>query len=466
MKITATIGALLLLAQAPQAPTPAELIDRLQAVLEQLRAAVTTPAPPAGGVTVTDAAGLTAALRTGGAITVAPGTYAGNFTIAKPTTIAGAGATLVAADGFTPTLKVAADDVIVRGLAVQLGNPDRDAIVVGTLEATSAAAQPHRVRFEDVKVLPSAKGGGHRGFALHGSDITLARVSVLGFYEKGRDSQAVWISNGPGPYTVIDSILEASGENLLVGGATPGIVGMNPADITIRGNTLRKPESFRTLGTVKNSFELKTGIRVLFEGNTIEGNWIDGQAGSPIVITVRGQGDCSWCTVDDVTIRGNTVRRAPDGFAVNVLGHDDAGPSGQLRKLTIERNLFAESANGIQILNGVADALVVTNNTMPRISGKFLQFASSPKILTPITFSRNVLRTGDYGIMGDGSTGPGLSSLLANARVVEFAGNVIEMSDQRTIPLPPNPGQVLKFGALAALLDPATFKLLAGGAGY
>lgn len=52
------------------------------------------------------------------------------------------------------------------------------------------------------------------------------------------------------------------------------------------------------------------------------------------------------------------------------------------------------------------------------------------------------------------------------AGVVEFAGNVIEMSDQRTIALPPNQGQVLKAGALAALLDPATFKLLAGGAGY
>jgi len=115
-----------------------------------------------------------------------------------------------------------------------------------------------------------------------------------------------------------------------------------------------------------------------------------------------------------------------------------------------------------------ADALVVTNNTLPRISSRFLQFggATPAKVITPITWSRNVHRTGDYGIMGDGSTGPGLASLTSYARVVEFAGNVIEMSDVRTIPLPPNPGQVLKAGALAALLDPTTFKLLAGGAGY
>jgi len=461
VKLKAAIAVLLLLAQAPQSPTPAQLLDQLQATLDKLRASLTAPAP---GATVTDAAALGAALAAGGSITLAPGTYAGNFTISKPTKLAGAGATLTAADGFKPTLTVAANGVEVRGLSVRLGKPDRDAIVVGSLEATSADAQPHGVLFEDVNVLPSLEGGGHRGFALHGADITLRRVSVLGFYEKGRDSQAVWICNGPGPYAVLDSVLEATGENILIGGATPGIVGMNPANITIKGNTIRKPESFRTLGTVKNSVEAKIGIGVVIEGNTIDGNWTDGQAGSTIVITVRGQGNCPWCTVDDVTIRGNTVRRAPDGFSVNVLGRDDAGPSGQLRKLTIDHNLFADAGGGVQVINGVADALTITNNTWPKIAGRFLQFSGGPR--TPITFSRNVLRTGSYGIMGDGSTGPGLASLLANTAIVEFAGNVIEMTPERTIALPPAPGQVLKAGALAALLDPTTFKLLAGGAGY
>lgn len=455
------------LALAAQTQTPAALLDQLDALLKQLRAAVTTPAPAA--VTVTDAAGLVAALKNGGAINVAAGTYAGNFQITKPTTLVGLStALLVAADGFTPTLRVFASDVIVRDLSVRLGNKDRDAIVVGAHDATSAALQPHRVRFERVNVLPSLQGGGHRAFALHGSDITLQGVTVLDFYEKGRDSQAVWISNGPGPYAVLDSVLEASGENILVGGATPGIVGMNPADIVIRGNTLRKPESFRTLGTVKNSFELKTGIRVMFENNVIDGNWSDGQAGSPIVITVRGQGNCGWCTIDDVTIRGNIVRRAPEGFAVNVLGRDDGGPSGQLRRLVIDRNLFPDSWGGVQVINGVADALVVTNNTWPKISARFLSFGSSQgfKILTPVTWSRNVHRTGQYGITGDGSTGPGLASFNAYATAVDFSGNVIEMTDQRTITLPPGANRILKFGELAALLDPSTFKLLAGGAGY
>ena len=463
MTIRTSIVALLLLAQTQ---TPAQIIDQLQNLLNQLKTAITTPQPPAA-VSVTDAAGLVAALKNGGTINLAPGTYTGNFAISKPTTLTGP-ATLVAADLLTPTLTVQANDVVVRKLTVRLGAPDRDAIVVGTLAATSADVQPHRVRFENVDVLPSSSGGGHRGFSLNGSDITLQTVTVTGFYEKGRDSQAVLIVNGPGPYAILDSVLEASGENILVGGADPAIVGMNPADITIRGNTLRKPDSFRSTGTVKNSFELKIGLRVKFENNLIDGNWIDGQAGSPIVISVRNQdGKCPWCQIDDVTIRGNTVRRAPDGFAINILGMDDGNVSGQLQTMVIDHNLFAESPNGFQILNGVSKSLVITNNTLPRISGRFMSWSASnrPKVMTPLTFSRNVLRTGDYAITGDGSTSVGLASLTAYATVVDFSGNVIEMSDVRSFTFP-GTNQIVKFGGLAALLDPATLKLLNGTAGY
>lgn len=460
MTIRTAVLTLLLVAQTQ---TPAQIIDQLQNLLNQLKTSISsTPS-----ATVSSSADLVAALKNGGAINLAPGTYSGNFVITKATTLTGP-ATLVAADGLTPTLQVQANDVVVRNLSVQLGNPDRDAIVVGSLTATSADALPHRVLFESVTVLPSAQGGGHRGFALHGSDITLKSVTVTGFYEKGRDSQAVWICNGPGPFTVVDSTLEASGENFLVGGADPGIVGTNPSNITVRGNTLRKPDSFRTLGTVKNSFELKTGLHVLFENNVIDGNWLDGQGGTPIVITVRNSsGGCPWCQVDDVTIRGNTVKRSKDGFSVNILGMDDGNISAQTQTLTIDHNLFAEAPGGIQVLNGVAKSLVVTNNTFPAITDKFLQLgaANRPKVMTPLTFARNVLKTGAYGIMGDGSTGPGLASLTSYATVVDFTGNVIEMTNQRTISLPPG-NQIVTFGGLAALLNPTTFKLLNGTAGY
>lgn len=471
--------AALTVAMTQSTQTPAQLLDAVETLLKQLRAGLTTaPAP-----VVTTAAELTAALQVGGVITVGPGTFTGNFVISKPSVVTGAGRLLTflqPLDPLTPTLQdPSADDVVVQDLTVQNGAPDRDTVVIGTAEATTAAALPHHVKLQRLRVLAGANGG-HRGVALHGTDLTLTDSEVTGFIEKGRDSQAVWICNGPGPFTVTNNILEATGENLLVGGAFCGIVGVNPSDIVIRGNTIRKPPTYRAVpGSVKNLLELKTGVRVLIEGNTFDGNWKDAQAGHAIVFTVRNQGPlCSWCAVDEVTFRGNTVVNAVDGFAVNILGYDDdpkAPVSQQTQRITIDRNLFADNPLGIQVANGVAGLLTITNNTFPKIStvtdsnGKFLSFTSSTghKVTTPLVFSRNVTRMGNYGITGDGSTGPGLPSLLAMARVTEWNGNLIEASAARTVPLPSGVGNTLvPAGGLAALLNPTTWKLLSGAAGY
>lgn len=459
-------AAALLLAQAP-APTAGQLLDQIDALLRQLRAQL-APARPA----VTTADGLTAALLQGGAIALAPGTYTGNFTVTKPTVLTGAGqalTTLAPRDLLQPTLQgYTVDDVTVQDLTVQSGAPDRDAVVFGSLSAKTAAEQPHRVRLQRISV--TAVNGGHRGVALHGTDMTLADSRVTGFWEKGRDSQAVWLCNGPGPYTITGNVLEASGENVLACGADPGIPGVVPSDILIANNDIRKPGTYRGLGTVKNLLELKSARRVRIEGNRFDGNWKDGQAGNAIVLTVRNQdGGCPWCEVSDVTFTGNTVRNAADGYAVAILGYDDTHPSAQSVNVTVDHNLFADSPQGILLVNGVYGAgLTVTNNTFPKVTGKLLQFdwsAGRPRTPTPLAFSRNVGAAGEYGVMGDGSTGPGLPSLLANAVLREWAGNVIEQSGARTIQFPAGTTLVAP-GGLLSLLDPLTWKLRGGGAGY
>jgi len=284
---------------------------------------------------ITTAAQLTEALAEGEArLLLDPGDYVGNFRIAHPVALTGPGALFRAADGALPVLTVSADDVTVRHIQLQPIRPDRDVVQVGSQAATSADAQPHRVRFEDVEVWATPTGG-HRGFALHGSDITLERVRVDGFVESGRDSQAVWINNGPGPYSLLDCYLEASGENIMVGGGPVAIPDCVPSDITIRGNTLFKPQAWRQRpGSVKNSLEIKNGRRVLIENNTIDGCWKDAQGGTPILLTCKPQSTPTdppmpWGVVDDITLRGNIVRRCPDLYAVSILGHYDKGPSQQ-----------------------------------------------------------------------------------------------------------------------------------------
>lgn len=447
-----------------------DLIAQIDTLLQALKTevgsgSVTGPmtAPPVATVLE-----LTAALKAGGPVLLAPGTYLGNFTITKPTTLTGPrDAILTPVDALAPTLSVQASDVTVSGLTIRNGAPDRECVVVGNSAAVDASLQPHNVTLDGLSVEAGAKGG-HRGIALHGAALTVRNSRVTGFWETGRDAQAIWINNGPGPYTVENNYLEGSGENILVGGDSIAIPNCVPSDITIRGNTCFKPDAWKTNGAlVKNAIEIKIGRRVLIANNTIDGNWKHGQDGSPILLTTRNQnGDTPWAIVDEVTIRGNTTQRCPDGYAVSLLGADDAKPSQQTQTVLIEGNLFRESPNGFRIGNGVATALTIRHNTLPAILLNYVQFYDTRPtiVVSPFTFVANVVRQGEYGVSGT-NLGPGLPTLNAYTTLLAFTDNVIEKHPDRQNVLPPGNTWV-EPGALAALLDPKTMRLLNGTAGW
>ena len=433
--------------------------------------------PPVGGM-ITTAEQLVAALAAGGSYEIAAGLYVGNFVVDKPTTLVGHGdAVLRPLDLFEPTLLVLSGEVHVEGLQIENGYADRECVVVGLFDATDAGQQPDGVVLDTLNVIAGSNGG-HRGIALHGKNLTVRNCRVTNFWEAGRDSQAIWIHNGPGPYTIEDNYLEASGEVILTGGAEISIPDCVPSDIVIRRNTCFKPDAWRSNGaTVKNSIELKNARRALIEDNRIDGNWCGGQTGIPIVLTVRNQeGQSPWAIVDEVIVRGNETVRCCDAAAVSILGSDDLQSSQQTRSITVEHNLFSDSPSGFLIGNGVADPLVIRNNTMPAVTGTFLKFYDTRSdegpaaVVTPLTFVENIQKTGEYGITGTG-TPCGTSTVDNYTTIVEWTGNVTEMTDQREISMP-NPGEnhVLPAGGLAQVLDPATFKLLPGtpygNAGY
>jgi hypothetical protein len=464
-RVNAMLVALALVAQAAQ--TPAQIAGQIDALWQQLKALIAGPAP------VTTAAQLTAALQQGGTITLAPGTYPGNFVVSKNgTSVMGpVTAVLVPTDPLSPTLTWGSvDDVTIEGLMIQAATPPagtdyRDAVVVGDYRATSLAAFPHRPTFRNVSIVTPA-GKGHRGLALHAIDAVVINPTITGFCEPNRDSQALWL-NGPGPYTVTGGVYEASGENILVGGADVALSGMNPTNVTVTGVTLRKPASYKADGcTVKNAFELKAGVHVTFSG-LIDGWWPSGQA-APIQITARNQdGTAPWTTVDDVHLTGIVVRNASGGgFAVNVQSTDNEHPSGTLKTLAVDHTLFQDTAGGFQIIGPVAGGVTIDHVTLPAVSSKLFSFDDLPNVPRQpysLTFTNNVATAGAYAVTGHGDTTFGLPTLQAYTTLTAWSGNVIESAGSWKWPA----GQaIVSAGGLAALIDPTTFKLLSGSAGY
>jgi hypothetical protein len=142
------------------------------------------------------------------------------------------------------------------------------------------------------------------------------------------DAQA-WSDGGHGTFMkAYNNFMEASGENIMFGGATASII---TSDVEIRLNHLFKPLTwnpldksfFGTKFTVKNNFELKQGQRILVEGNILENTWGGfTQAGANILITPKNQAGsgggniCPICFVSDVTLRYNYIRHGAQGMTV------------------------------------------------------------------------------------------------------------------------------------------------------
>jgi hypothetical protein len=253
-----------------------------------------------------------------------------------------------------------------------------------------------------------------RGIALNSasSAIVSSHISAIGV--GGQDTQAILGWNGPGPYLIENNYLEAAGENIMFGGADPAVPNLVPSDITIRRNHFAKKPEWRREGrwTVKNLFELKSARRVTMEWNLLEYNWVDGQAGSAVVLkSVNQGGGAPWSVVEDVAIRYNIIRHS--GSAFNIHGGGNPGRPTQLtRGIVIEHNLLYDisgetwGGHGAFILvgGGAAD-LSIDHNTVIQ-DGTFVQVSGSARAqrdpVPRLRLTNNLALHNTFGIKGDG----------------------------------------------------------------
>jgi hypothetical protein len=475
-------------AQQPDATQIKTLLDQLTTTVQALKTILAPPIVPSStGVTVKVAAGgnLQAAIDAavpGTTILVAPGTFTGNVILRKKAT---AGVITVRTDGLDdaklpPKVRVngpalssqlaklkprdplspvitsepGAHDYALIGLEAFGVASDRDVVVIGDLSYTTAAQLPVNITL-DRMYIHGDNGAGHRGVMMNAVNGAVLNSDVRGFVEVGRDSQAIAVINTTGPTLIENNYLEATGENFLTGGADPKIPNALPSDLVVRGNYIFKPLTWKTTakGSVKNLLELKLCKRCLIENNVLENNWADAQAGAGILLTNRNQDSSApWSTIQDVTFQYNVVKHV-EGPCVNMLGLEDRPGVTDVQgtNLVIRQNLFIGCNNGFQVNNGFQPT-TVQHNTFTTIANWFLQFVNNPVPNGQFTYQSNVVRMGEWGIVGDG-TGVGVPTLTAAAPGAVFTANIIEKAPYE-IPMPSG-NTLLADGTLNGRLDPA-----------
>jgi hypothetical protein len=177
------------------------------------------------------------------------------------------------------------------------------------------------------------------------ADAQLGHTALIDSYVAGiktldQDTQA-WLSiSNPGPILVQNNFLEATGENLMLGGGDPASESVMPKDVTIKRNTFSKHStwwgslSFLT----KCLLELKLGVRVLIEGNDFL-NMPWNEEGYAFRLTVRNSDNtASYSDVSDITIRYNLLKNVTNAFLV--LATDNGYRSKHSKRWHIHNNLI------------------------------------------------------------------------------------------------------------------------------
>lgn len=350
------------------------------------------PPPPAPGPTVNVASlkelqGALQSVAPGTVIVLAPGTYQGSITVPQrdvstnPITVRGGGTTAsdtiirVPANTIGLAIGTQRGGFRFENFTIQLTvHQTAAAVVIGSHTETVANNQPWDITLYHVDILADPKLGSFRGILLHGRNVTIDGCNIVGFKSEF-ESQAIGCFNGPGPYTIRNSRLTASGECILFGGAASKIP-QNATGILIENCVLEKTPDM--LGTqvwgkgclFKNLLELKRAENVTVRNCIFRNSYHGAQMGYAIVLTVRGEkgANSSFAAVRNVLIENCTLVNCGSGF--NMLGHDyNSGYAGILEYVTIRncqieinRNLGGD-ARVFQLLTG-PEHITIEGNTV------------------------------------------------------------------------------------------------------
>jgi hypothetical protein len=312
-------------------------------------------------------------------------------------------------------------------------------VELGDSAQTSLADVPHHIVFDRCWIHGFATQEVQRGVALNGAELTITNSYISNIHGNGYDTQAIAGWAGPGPFHILNNYLEASGENVMFGGADPKIANLVPSDIEVRNNTFFKPLSWKSTDpsyagihwSVKNLFELKNARRVIIDANTFENNWVDAQAGWAIQFTVRNQdGTAPWSTLQDITFTNNVVRNSPQG--VNLLGLDNLQTSQRASGLNLSNNLFSRISGTFLTIQGYYNVSLKHNTHLQ--AGNIMTMYGDPSLGFVANDNLTIRENTGYGIKGD-ATGEGTIALTTFAPGFVFQKNAVALANATIYPL-------------------------------
>lgn len=384
--------------------------------------------------------------------------FVGNLVVDKAISIQGSGT--IRTPSVEPAVNIPpkTGPVILKGLKI-CTSPDVPMVYTilncGSWQTSVLADVPQGLVIDSCEIFGQPNQDIQQGVIADAANVVIQNSKIREIHHSGADAQAILVRNGPGPFRILDNYLEASGENILFGGADARIPDLVPSDIEIRRNLITAPLSWNVYGLDfvpifgqavtwttdpapgpnepstdhyrprwidaqgntakhyknKNRLELKNARHVLIDGNTFQNSWGDAQIGFGVLFTVRNQdGTNPWAVVEDITFTNNSLLNVAGGF--QLLGLDYIHPSQQCARLRIANNLIKLAQNDALGPNGRLlqlqqfNQVTFENNeadpphSIANLTGQ--DASGMPLTVSGFIYRNNLVSYGQYGLFADG----------------------------------------------------------------
>jgi hypothetical protein len=289
----------------------------------------------------------------------------------------------------------------------------------GSRAQNTTAMVPHHLELDRVYIHGDPIFGQKRGIALNAADVTIRNCYISDIKAVGMDTQAIGGWNGPGPFTIENNYLEASGENFMLGGADPAIPNLVSDGVVFRHNYLTKPLSWKepivptpsgvsATETTGGALAPGTYSYTVVARRQIGGGMTARSTASASVTVAVSAGNAvslSWPAVEGVTqyyVYGRTPGALNQYWAVTGTSFTDTGAAGSggtsptsIGDRWLVKNLF-ELKNA---RNVVVEYNIIENNWPHGQSGYAIMLTPRNQdgtctwcVVENVTFNYNVLR--------------------------------------------------------------------------
>jgi regulation of enolase protein 1 (concanavalin A-like superfamily) len=314
---------------------------------------------------------------------------------------------------------------------------------------TSLTNIAHTIVVDRVYIHGHPTKGLRRGVVLNSRNTDVLNSYIVDVMHL-QDAQAIAGYNGPGPYRIVNNHLEATGENIMFGGADPKIANLVPSDIEIRGNYLTKPLRWRSAvltapasvtATVTTGGSLSAGVNyfkvvaMMYAG----GETYRSVPSIEVAVTVAAGGAVrlSWPAVagaDEYRVyrgtasNGENVYAATSATSLTYTGTGTASgtPPASGTRWTVKNLLEFKNAQRVAVTGNLLEHswTAAQDGTAVLLTPRNQEGGAPWSVVRDITISGNLIRraAGSIRILGEDYNAP--SQRTTNIRIVN---NVFEV---------------------------------------